>query len=252
MAELTSFSYRPGDSFIHKVDTRFKLLFIIIIGLSSLIASLPGILLLYLPAVCGLVIIGISLRQVARDLYIFMFFLIFIFAVRTFSAGGVALINIFGMSLTYDGLIEGSSVCLRIILILLLSLIFTSTTRTADVKSAIDWILKPFPFIPVGRVATMIGLMMRFIPVIMEQARETANTQKARSIENRKNPFYRMVKFSIPLLERTFYKAGRISMAMEARCYSDIRTGQKLSSKINDWISLSVIISLCIMSVLYL
>jgi energy-coupling factor transporter transmembrane protein EcfT len=94
--------------------------------------------------------------------------------------------------------------------------------------------------------------MMRFIPVIFVQARETSSAQKARCIENRKNPVYRMVKFSIPLLERIFYDAGRISMAMEARCYSDIRTGKKLSSTINDWISLSVIISLCIMAVLYL
>ncbi|MBU0545358.1 MAG: energy-coupling factor transporter transmembrane protein EcfT [Proteobacteria bacterium] len=250
MAELTSFSYRPGHSFIHKIDTRFKLLFIVIIGFSSLKASMSGILLLSLIAVCGLVMVGISLQQVVRDLYIFIFFLIFIFAVRAFSAGGVALTNPFGMSLTYDGLIEGSLVCLRIILIVLIGLLFTSTTRTAEVKAAIDWILRPFPFIPGGRVATMTGLMMRFIPVIMEQARETSSAQKARSIENRKNPFYRMVKFSIPLLERTFYNAGRISMAMEARCYSGKRTGQKLSSNINDWISLLVIISLCIISFL--
>jgi len=252
MAELSSFSYRPGFSFIHKIDTRFKLLFIVIIGISSLKTSLPGILLLSLPVVFGLVMVGISLWQVVRDLSVFIFFLAFIFAVRAFSAGGTVLLDIFGMSLTYDGLIEGSIVCLRIFLIVLLGLLFTATTRTAEVKAAIDWILRPFPFISGGRVSTMAGLMMRFIPVIFGQARETSSAQKARCIENRKNPVYRMVKFSIPLLERIFYDAGRISMAMEARCYSDIRTGQKLSSKINDWVSLLVIISLCIMSVLYL
>jgi len=252
MAELTSFSYRQGISLIHKIDARFKLLFIVIIGFSSLQASLSGVLLLSLPVVYGLVRVGISLWQVLRDLFIFIFFLAFVFAIRAFSAGGSVFISIFGMGLTYDGLIEGSLVCLRIILMVFLSLLFTSTTRTAEVKAAIDWILKPFPFNSGGRVSTMTGLMMRFIPVILEQAREIANAQKARSIENRKNPVYRMVKFSIPLFKRIFYNADRISMAMEARCYSDIRTGQKLSSKINDWISLLVIISICIISVLYL
>jgi energy-coupling factor transporter transmembrane protein EcfT len=252
MAELTSFSYRPGFSFIHKIDTRFKLLFIVIIGLSSLKASLPGILLLLLLVVCGLVRVGISLWQVVKDLSIFIFFLVFIFAIRAFSAGGAVLLDIFGMSLTYDGLIEGSLVCLRIMLMVLLGLLFTSTTRTAEVKAAIDWILRPFPFISGGRVSTMTGLMMRFIPVIFEQARETASAQKARCIENRKNPVYRMVKFSIPLLARIFYNAGRISMAMEARCYSDIRTGQKLSSKINDWMVLFVVILICMATIAYL
>lgn len=252
MAELTSFSYRPGISLIHKIDARFKLLFIVIIGLSSLKASLPGVLLLFLLVVYGLVRVGISLWQVTRNLSIFIFFLAFVFAIRAFSSDRTVFINIFGMGLTYEGLIEGSLVCLRIILMVLLGLLFTSTTRTVEVKAAIDWILKPLPFNSSGKVSTMAGLMMRFIPVILEQARETANAQNARSIENRKNPIYRMVKFSIPLLERTFYNAGRISMAMEARCYSDMRTGQKLSSKINDWIFLLVIISICIISVLYL
>jgi energy-coupling factor transporter transmembrane protein EcfT len=86
----------------------------------------------------------------------------------------------------------------------------------------------------------------------MEQARETSTAQKARCIENRKNPIYRTAIFSIPLLGKIFNNADRISMAMEARCYSDIRTGLKLSSKINDWIALSVIVSICIISVLYL
>lgn len=252
MAELTSFSYRPGLSLIHKIDARFKLLFIVIIGISSLNASLSGVLLLSLFIVYGLSRIGISLWQVVRDISIFIFFLAFVFAIRAFSAGGAIFINIFGMSLTYDGLIEGSLVCLRIVIMILLGLLFTSTTRTAEVKAAIDWILRPLPFIPGGRVSTMTGLMMRFIPVILEQARETASAQKARSIENRKNPIYRMIKFSVPLIERIFYNADRISMAMEARCYSDIRTGEKLTSKLNDWISLLVIISICIISVIYL
>jgi len=252
MAELTSFSYRPGISLIHKIDARFKLLFIVIIGLSSLKSSLPGVLLLSVFVVYGLVRIGISLWQVVRDLYIFIFFLAFVFAIRAFSADGAVFITIFGMGLTYDGLIEGSLVCLRIILMILLGLLFTSTTRIAEVKAAIDWIFKPLPFISGSRVSTMTGLMMRFIPVILEQARETASAQKARSIENRKNPVYRMVKFSVPLIERIFYNAGRISMAMEARCYSDIRTGQKLSSKMGDWITLLVIVLICIISVLFL
>jgi energy-coupling factor transporter transmembrane protein EcfT len=243
MAELTSFSYHPGLSLIHKIDARFKLFFIAAISVSSLNSSLLGISMLFMPVFCGFIIVRISFLEIIKDLYILMIFLIIVFAVRAFSTDGVVL---------YEGLVEGSVVSLRIILIALLGMLFTSTTRTADVKAAIDWILKPFPFNFKSRISTMTGLMMRFIPIIMEQARETSTAQKARCIENRKNPIYRTAIFSIPLLGKIFNNADRISMAMEARCYSDIRTGLKLSSKINDWIALSVIVSICIISVLYL
>jgi energy-coupling factor transporter transmembrane protein EcfT len=84
----------------------------------------------------------------------------------------------------------------------------------------------------------------------MEQAREISIAQKSRCIENRKNPIYRAAKFSIPLLGKIFNNADKICMAMEARCYSDTRTGLKLSSKIYDWIALLFIISISIISVL--
>lgn len=251
MAELTSFSYHPGFSLLHKIDARFKLFIIVMIGLCSLKASLSGIVLLFMLVVCGMVIVRINLLQVIKDLYLLLFFLIFVFAVRAFSAEGAVLIKIFNVKLTYYGLIEGSIVCMRIILIVLSGLLFTSTTRTAQLKASIDWIFRPFPFIPGGRISTMTGLMMRFIPLIFEQAMETSNAQKSRGIENRRNPVYRMVKFSIPLFTRIFQNADKITMAMESRCYSDKRTGIKLSSARNDWIILFILISVCIAIVIY-
>jgi energy-coupling factor transporter transmembrane protein EcfT len=252
MAELTSFSYRPGISLLHKIDARFKLVIIVITGLSSLQTSLSGIAILFMLVVWGLYIVRIRILQVIKEIYILLCFMIVVFGVRAFSADGRALIKVFDMNLTHEGLIEGSLFCLRIILIVLSGLLLTSTTRTAQVKASIDWILRPFTFIPEGRVSTMTGLMMRFIPVIFEQARETASAQKARCIENRKNPFYRTVKFSIPLFTRIFHNSNRISMAMEARCYSGIRTGVKLSSERKDWIILVLVASVCIASVVCL
>lgn len=252
MAELSAFGYRPGFSIAHSLDARFKLLFLVVIGATGLKAS-PGSLLLLLPLVMtGLINAGAKLRDIFKELRYFLFFLLFVFAIRAISSDGTVLIDIYGISVTASGLKEGLLVCMRLIVIALSGLLFVATTRMLEIKAAIEWILKPFPFVPGGRISTMTGLMMRFIPVIMEQVKETSDAQKARCIENRKNPIYRTVKFAVPLLGRTFKNAGNVAVAMEARCYSDIRTGYKLSSKKSDWVVLSVVILICIGIIAYL
>ena len=84
----------------------------------------------------------------------------------------------------------------------------------------------------------MLSLVMRFIPVILNQARETAQAQKARCVENRKNPIYRLRKIGFPLLRRTFENADRLIFAMEARCYNENSTIPDLCFHPADWIAL--------------
>jgi energy-coupling factor transporter transmembrane protein EcfT len=87
---------------------------------------------------------------------------------------------------------------------------------------------------------------VRFIPFIFEQAKKTAEAQRARGVENRKNPVYRLKMFGIPLMRRIFERADKLVLAMEARCYSENRTDSLLSSGVRDWIALVCVICLCL------
>ena len=98
------------------------------------------------------------------------------------------------------------------------------TTRPTEIKAAVEWFLKPFPAIPRARIGTMLGLLLRLIPLLTAQAAETMDAQRARGVENRKNPIYRLTWFAIPFLRRSFTAVDHLSMAMEARCYTDERT----------------------------
>ena len=108
-----------------------------------------------------------------------------------------------------------------------------------------QWYLKPVPLIPEKKVAVMMGLILRFVPVILDQARETANAQKARAVENRKNPVFRLIKFGLPLIRRTFERADDLILAMEARAYTEHRTDPQLVAGKRDWIALMVVGLLC-------
>jgi energy-coupling factor transporter transmembrane protein EcfT len=121
-----------------------------------------------------------------------------------------------------------------------------ATTRSSEIRAAVAWFLRPFPFIPEKRVSIMMSLIMRFIPVIFDQAKVTVDAQRARGIENRKNPMYRLKKLALPLMRRTFERADKLANAMEARCYTENRTDPELLSRRRDWIALFLVIGLCL------
>jgi energy-coupling factor transporter transmembrane protein EcfT len=246
MAEMTVFSYKPGTSVMHGLDVRFKLIFLVVISLASLKAY--GIALLVLTFVMAVVFInvGISLKSIVRVLRYVFLLLAFVFIARALSTPGSSVIEFKAISVTREGIYDGALVCWRLLIVIFVGLMFVSTTRPSEIKAATEWFLTPVPFIPAKRVATMMSLVMRFIPVIFNQVRETADAQRARGVENRKNPVYRLKKLVIPIMRRTFETAEKLAIAMEARCYSENRTGTGLSSSKEDWIALFAVICLCI------
>jgi energy-coupling factor transporter transmembrane protein EcfT len=78
-------------------------------------------------------------------------------------------------------------------------------------------------------MAVMLSLLIRFVPVVIQQVRQTALAQRARAVECRKNPFYRAVKLVSPAMRRVFLTAENLTVAMEARCFSENRTDPKLA-----------------------
>jgi energy-coupling factor transporter transmembrane protein EcfT len=135
-------------------------------------------------------------------------------------------------------------------IVILTGLSFVFTTRSSEIKAAVEWMLKPIPWVLAKRIAIMLSLIARFIPVIFEQAKKTAEAQRARGVENRKNPIYRLKMFGIPLMRRVFERADKLALAMEARCYSENRTDALLSSNIRDWIALAGVVCLCLIIIL--
>ena len=246
MAELTVFSFKPGMSVIHRLDVRFKLVFLIVISLASLKASVLSLSLLTLVLIAVLIHAGFSITSVIRALRYVFLLLIFIFVARALSTPGDSVIDFKFISVSREGIYDGAVVCWRFFIVVMIGLSFVSTTRPSEIKAAAEWFLNPIPFIPEKRVATMMSLIMRFIPVILDQARETADAQRARGVENRKNPVYRLKKLGIPLMRRIFETAEKIAIAMEARCYSENRSDPELSANMRDWLALLMVICLCI------
>lgn len=250
MAELTAFGFRPGRSILHGIDVRFKLLFLVLISLASLKAQVPSLSILTLVLAVVLLRSGLGFRSSLKEFRYVILLLALIFVARAFSTPGSAVIEFKWIAFTREGLYDGAVVCWRLMVVIMTGLTFVLTTRPSEMKAGVEWLLNPFPLIPAKRIATMMSLIVRFIPVIFEQARETSDAQRARGVENRKNPVYRLKMFGIPLMRRTFEKADKLAVAMEARCYSENRTDPELSSGIRDWIALVGVVCLCLIIIL--
>ena len=250
MAELTSFGYFPGDSLLHRLDPRFKLLFITLLSLVCL--NLYFISLgIFTSLLLGFIIYSrLPLKSWVKELRYFFVFLLFVFMARVLSTGGASLIEVKFISVSKQGLTAGFLVCWRLAFIVLLGFTLISTTRPAEIKAAVQWYLKPVPFIPQKKVAMMMGLILRFVPVIFDQAAETSDAQKARCVQNRRNPVYRLIKLGFPLMRRTFERADDLVAAIEARGFTETRTDPELLSHQRDWVSLMVVSCLCLLMIL--
>ena len=245
MAELTSLSFQPGISLLHRLDVRFKLLFVILISLVSLGGGFTGLGILTGLVTALIIHCRLPLKSGLKELRFFLIFLVLILVARMLTTPGTALIEINSITITRPGLMSGVLICWRLVIIALVGFLFVFATPSSEIKAAVEWFLKPAAFIPGKRVATMMGLIARFIPVILNQAKETAEAQRARCVENRKNPFYRIVRLGIPLIRRTFEQADRLIIAMEARCYSENRTDPDLCATRIDWFALFIIVVIC-------
>lgn len=249
MTGTNVFSYVSGASISHRLDVRFKLVFLIVLSLASLHGSARALLILTGVLLALARNAGIAFGPVVRQLRYVFILLGLIFAARSLSTPGTAVFEYGVLIVTGEGLYAGAMVCWRLTAVILLSLLFVRTTRPSAIKASVEWFLRPVPLVPEKRVSMMISLLLRFLPVILEEAKETLDAQRARSVENRKNPVYRVRKIAIPVLRRIFLRADKLALAMEARCYSENRTDPELYAGGRDWIALFAVAGLCVLIV---
>jgi biotin transport system permease protein len=222
----------------------------VMLSIGSLKTGFLGLLLASSVVITALLAAQVKIVAVQKELKIFPVFLLFIFIARSLTTPGELIFVYYGIAPTWEGILLGLKVCWRLSLVVLISLGFIASTTSSQIKAGVEFYFAQVPFIPEKRVSTMLSLLIRFIPIIMNQVQETIDAQKARCVELRKNPVYRLVKLSIPVMRRIFKNGDQLAIAMASRCYSEERTGQTLIASRLDWIALIVITFLFIMLLL--
>ncbi|MBW2514053.1 MAG: energy-coupling factor transporter transmembrane protein EcfT, partial [Deltaproteobacteria bacterium] len=239
MTTLTPFLYRQGNSILHVLDARFKIVLMVMFSLSLLHASPLGLSALTLLLALLFLHIRVPLLSVIAELRYFFILLLVVFTLRLILTKGDPLVTVMWISLSKQGAMEGAMVCWRLLMVVLLGFLFISTTRISAIKTSVQHLLAPVPFIPEKRLATMMGLIVRFIPVIFQKTHDISQAQKARCVELKKNPLYRLESFVMPLMRGVFQDADKLAMAMIARCYHENQPLETLAACKKDWLALA-------------
>ncbi|MFH1154272.1 MAG: energy-coupling factor transporter transmembrane component T [Pseudomonadota bacterium] len=224
METLSALHYRTGTSLLHRLDVRCKLVCLCALSMGLVWAGLSALIAVTVMAAALMVNSKIHPVRVMADLKLFFLLLGCIFVSRSLFTPGDSALHWWVFDITQQGLVQGGLVVWRFLLVMVLGLLFSATTRPSLVKGAAQWLITPLPFIPASRVALMAGLFMRFMPMLLGQFKDVALAQKARCGDLGRNPVKRMARIAVPMIRKTFQSADRLTLAMEARCFSETRT----------------------------
>ena len=219
--------YIPGDSIIHRLDPRSKLLAMFLLIVISFWANNP-ITNLLLFVVTG---IFISLSGVPLSFFIkglrSMFFLIAFTTIFQlfFISGGQVLWEIGFIKITSHGIEQAGIIFCRFVLIIFFSTLLTLTTMPLSLATAVESLLSPLKRfkVPVHEIGLMLSMSLRFVPTLMDDTIRIMNAQKARGVDFGEGSIVQKVKAMIPILIPLFAtslkRADSLATAMEARGY---------------------------------
>lgn len=111
--------------------------------------------------------------------------------------------------------------CWRLALMLAYAILFTSVTKPREMQDAITWFLKPVPFLPARRIAMMVSLTVKFLPLILDQFDEVQLALKARLGNQSRRSVGRLKYLFLPLFRRSFIRSDEIAFALAARGYRE-------------------------------
>ncbi len=243
MAQTIAFHFQAGTSFLHQMDPRCKIVCLALISLSTLQAL--TIVLLLLTLLFAVLVLDVDLpgKTIFFELRYFGFFLLVVFMSNCLTQPGTPIFSLKGISITLEGVVEGLLASWRLALIILMGLLFSVSTRPKDIRTAVEHLLAPIPFVPEKRIAVMMGLIVRFIPVILSTTQEISDAQRARAIDQRKNPIVRMSRLVLPVMRRTIDRSQRLADAMESRCFDENRPSPPLKMVRTDWQAITLAVS---------
>ena len=226
LTDITLGQYYPGNSFVHKLDPRTKILATLVFMVTIFLAegTLSYALLLAFVLVVGLVS-RISMGLLFKTIKPLWIIIALTLIIHIFSGQGEPLWSWYIFHVTREGIVLGIKMSLRLILLLLISSILTLTTSPIVLTDGIEDLMQPFKRlgVPAHELAMMMTIALRFIPTLLEETDRIMKAQVARGADFSRgsiiNRAKNMLPILIPLFISSFRRADELALAMEARCY---------------------------------
>lgn len=226
LKDVTMGQYFPGNTVIHKLDPRTKLIFVILYIVMLFTAKWLvsyGLVFLFL---CWVIYASkIKLKVILRSLKPLLFIIVLTGILNLFYTQGEEIFSFWIFTVTREGIYAAVFMVLRIGMLIAGTFMLTYTTSPIALTDGLEGLLSPLKKIrvPVHELAMMMCIALRFIPTLIEETDKIMSAQKARGADFETGNLIRRAKALIPILVPLFISAFRradeLAVAMECRCY---------------------------------
>ena len=238
LKDITLGQYFPGNSPIHRLDPRTKL-----IGLMGYIVALfvakswisYAVMLVFLVTLIR--VSSIPPKSIVKGMKPLVMILIFTGVLNLFFTGGeTVLLRFWKLAITKEGLTRAIFMMARILMLITGTFLMTFTTSPISLTDGMESLMGPLKklHMPVHELSMMMCIALRFIPTLIEETDKIMCAQKARGADFETGSLMDRAKALIPILVPLFISAFRradeLATAMECRCYQggEGRTKMKL------------------------
>ncbi len=225
---ITLGQYFPGNSVIHRLDARVKILLALaLIVLIFCVRSAWGYLACLSMILLAIVLSRISLKYILKGIKPLWFILLLTFILNIFfNSEGNVVFSWWIVKITSGGLEKALTIAIRLVLLITITTELTLTTSPMEITDGLERLMSPLKIIhfPAHEMALMMSIALRFIPTLMDETDRIMKAQTARGasfdtgglISRAKG----MVPILVPLFVSAFKRADELALAMESRCYN--------------------------------
>lgn len=255
--------YVVVDSVVHRLDARVKIICLFVMLAVVLGASSAGSYGLALSAIVLIILLSrLPLRYVFGNVgRLWLFFGTILLMNALFFDSENTLYSWWIFNPSIDGIRQGFSVIVNVVLVLILGNVLTLSTSPTAITTALESLIKPLKLlgVPTEDVAMIISVSIQFIPTLMEEAEAIKMAQIARGarFESKKlrERALSFVPLVVPVFLSAFRRADELSLAMEARGYRNAKKRTKRakeSLKLQDYVAACACSALCLIQFLVL
>ncbi len=226
LKDITIGQYFPGQSLLHRMDPRMKLILTLYFVVLLFVASnLLSVSLGVLVVVVGYAVSKVPLRMLLKSVRPVLLIVAFTALLNLFFVDGTPVFQWGFLTITREGIRYAVLICVRIICLIAGTSLLTYTTSPIALTDGLERLLAPLNRIhlPVHELAMMMTIALRFIPTLVEETDKIMSAQKARGADLESGGLFQRAKALIPILIPLFISAFRradeLAMAMECRCY---------------------------------
>lgn len=226
LKDITLGQYFPGQSFIHLLDPRCKIVLTLLVIVAIFIAhSLLGYAVLTAFILLCFGVANLPLRLMVKSLKPLWVIITLTMAIHVFTTPGEILWQWGFLHITWEGICQGALMTGRLVYLIVFSSLLTYTTSPIVLTDGIEHLLNPFKHIgvPAHELAMMMTIALRFIPTLLEETDRIMKAQTARGANFTSGSLLQrgrnMIPLLVPLFVSAFRRADDLATAMESRCY---------------------------------